>query len=377
MWSRVRTAHLLVTAAAAGLCFVPLFNLLGYESSAAMGVVLGLAALILTARDGAATGAPGPLEHSRGPVEGLFAALPARLALGLGPLVILLLNALRVRNCDPAAGLVWWALIPMLAIAWGHGLGWICRGLSRWPLALGLAIIAANTGLFAYRLVVEPPIQGFHWLFGWFAGSIYDEALSVPRALLFYRAMQLLELGAALLGLELVWRGRRGLPRGAALQLLLALLIVIGAGHWAKQRAGVGVDRAFIARRLGSSAESAHFRVHYDAGAVGPVQLQALLADHEFRYAELGAYLQSDPVAAHGDKLTVFIYPNNRVQQQLFGSRRTFVARPWTYEMHIRWDRVGDTVVAHELAHLFSAPFGGGPLRLATRGGLIPDIGLV
>jgi hypothetical protein len=45
--------------------------------------------------------------------------------------------------------------------------------------------------------------------------------------------------------------------------------------------------------------------------------------------------------------------------------------------MHIRWDRVGDTVVAHELAHLFSAPFGGGPLRLATRGGLIPDIGLV
>ena len=59
------------------------------------------------------------------------------------------------------------------------------------------------------------------------------------------------------------------------------------------------------------------------------------------------------------------------------GSRGTLVARPWTHEMHIRWTHYTDNALAHELAHIFSAVFGGGPLELATRGGLLPDIGLL
>ena len=374
MINRAPTAHILVSSAAAVLCVVPLFDLLGYESSAAMAVVLGLVTLVRTTRDTATTG---PFGHPRGPIEGFAAGLPRQLGLAVPPLLILSLNALRVRNCDPWAGLVWWALLPVITIIWAHGLGWVCRGLSRWPLGLGLGLLAVHTALFVYRLVVEPPIVGFHWLFGWFAGSIYDEALSVPRSLVWYRGLQLTELVAALAALELFWRRRRGLPQRWPAQLLIVALLGVIIGHSAKQRAGIAIDRAFIAERLGSVATSAHFRVLYDARALEPAQVRALLDDHEFRYAELQAYLGTDPVAFHGDRLDVYVYPNHQTQQQLFGSRRTFVARPWTYEMHIRWDRVGDTVVAHELAHLFSAPFGGGPLRLATRGGLIPDIGLV
>ena len=366
-----------VCAAAFALCFVPLFNLLGYESSAAMGVVLGLAAMLLTIAEVQGGARPGPLGPLRSPIEGFFDAVPARLALALPPLLILGGNALRVRNCDPLSGLAFYFAIPVASAVLGHGIGWICLALSRWPRLLGLGLIAANTAFFAYRLVVEPPIQGHHWLFGWFAGSIYDEALSLPRSLLFYRVMLATELTFALLSLEIWWRRRAHRAVGLTAQLWLGSLGAVIALHSVQQDQGVGIDRAYIEAELGGRVESAHFDIRYDPSALSAERLALLIDDHEFRYAELQAYLHTDPVVEAGGKLGVFIYPSHRSQHRLFGSRRTYVARPWTHEMHIRWDSPGETSVAHEMAHLFSAPFGGGPLQLATRGGLIVDIGLV
>lgn len=366
-----------VSGAAIALCFTPLFNLLGYESSAAMGVVLGLTALLLTIDEVRSGARPGPLDLRQSPIDGYFRAVPARLLLSLPPLLILGANALRVRNCDPLSGLAFWFVIPTFSALFGHGLGWLSLAISRWPRALGLGLIAANTAFFAYRLVVEPPIQGHHWLFGWFAGSIYDEALTLPSSLVYYRLMLATELALGLLLLELWWRRRAHRPLGLAIQLSLLALGATIALRAKAQDQGVGIDRAFIQAELGGQAESEHFTVHYDPAALSAERLALLIDDHEFRYAELQAYLRTDPVAHAGRKLRVFIYPSHRSQHRLFGSRRTYVARPWTAEMHIRWDSPGETSVAHELAHLFSAPFGGGPLKMATRGGLIVDIGLV
>jgi len=367
----------LVSGAALALCFTPLFNLLGYESSAAMGVVLGITAMLMTIGEVRSGRRTGPLDLRQSPIDGFFRAAPARLLLTLPPLLILGANALRVRNCDPLSGLAFWFVIPLFSALFGHGLGWLSLAVSRWPRTLGLGLIAANSAIFVYRLIVEPPIQGYHWLFGWFAGSIYDEALSLPQSLVFYRLMLATELSFGLLLLELWWRRRAHRPLGLVLQLsLLTLGAVIGLRSVAQDQ-GVGIDRAFIQAELGGEAESEHFTIHYDPAALSAERLALLIDDHEFRYAELRAYLRTDPVVDAGRKLRVFIYPNHRSQHRLFGSRRTYVARPWTAEMHIRWESPGETSVAHELAHLFSAPFGGGPLRLATRGGWIVDIGLV
>src|SRR6185436_18917587 len=59
------------------------------------------------------------------------------------------------------------------------------------------------------------------------------------------------------------------------------------------------------------------------------------------------------------------------------GALDTFVARPWTHAMHVRWDDFGDSGLAHEMAHLFTAEFGYGPFQVATRHGIPADIGLV
>jgi tetratricopeptide (TPR) repeat protein len=45
--------------------------------------------------------------------------------------------------------------------------------------------------------------------------------------------------------------------------------------------------------------------------------------------------------------------------------------------MHITWRGIGDELLAHEMAHLFLRKDGFGPLRLASRDGLIPIMALV
>lgn len=368
---------------AVALCFVPLFDLLGLESALVMGVVLGLAALLLTDH-ALATGRVGhPIDPLRGgsPSEDFFALLPRHLALLLPTGGVLLLNALRVRNCDPVQGLVFWLLIPAVSIVVGQGLAWgagavAVRRLPRLVLALGLVL--ADVCWFAWRLAWEPSIMGHTLLLGWFPGSLYDEAIQVTPALLWYRLLCVLFVGAVVLGVELAWRRRVGRALAPWAWGVAAVLVVFGGAWLSRGAMGLHLDKARVIEELGGTVETEHFFIHYDPRRIDAEHLPQLVEDHEFRYAELQTFTGEDPVTWKGRKLTSFVYPDRDTQYRLMGSRRTLVARPWTHEMHVRWDRLGESVLAHELAHLFSAPFGAGPGRLATRGGpVLVDLGMV
>lgn len=366
---------------AAVLCLLPLTSLLGYESSAVMGVVLGLASMRIT---GIELDRSQGSVRSRGPTSPLLwwlDRLGPRLVLTLPAALVLGLNALRVRNCDPFAGVVFWALIPMVSVLVGHALVFVlgrATGSGRRGFSLALLVVAADTAWFVGRLVWEPPITGVHSLFGYFAGSIYDEALSIPRALLWYRLMLVLLAFGAVFAWELRHRIKAGArPITGAVWGTVLLLGAAGAIAAQADRFGFWLDRADIAERLGAEVSSEHFVVHYDPSAFDARQIAAMVDDHEYRYAELAAFFGEDPIQDAGRPLHSYVYPDRPTQHLLFGSRNTFVARPWTYEMHIRWDSTGDTAVAHELAHLFTAPFGGGPLSLATDGGVWVHLGLV
>lgn len=382
MLTRTRIAWATSTVAAAILCFLPLTSLLGYESGAVMGVVLGLLAAWLSAWEFSGARLDGPLDPCRTSSPGLDWArrLLPRLALGVVPLGLLLLNMVRVRNCDPLTGLAFWLAIPVPSIVIGHTLGFAAAAVRPRPrsaTALAALVLVMELGWFLWRLVVEPPIQGHLWLAGWFAGSIYDEALSVPGGLPWHRAALLSTAGTIVLAVEARWRGlqrQSATPwrRAAALALLPTAAL-----WWSQEHHGVHLDKEDIRAALGGELQTEHFTVWYEPGSFTPVEIDLLEEDLEFRYDELQAFFDEDPVAWKGRRIGVYLYPNRQTQYRLFGSRNTFVARPWTHEMHLRWDELGDSSLAHELAHLFTAPFGGGPLRLATRDGILVHIGLV
>ena len=364
------------------LCFTPLFNLIGYESAAVMGIAVGLGSAFLTLRALRTGALQPPLDPARAtsPAADFCGFLPRSLGLVLPPLALLGLNAARVRNCDPALGGEFWLLIPVVSAVLGQGLAWLAAAVTaaRWGrVALVAGVLVADLGWFLWRLATQPPITGHGLLFGWFAGSIYDEDLSVPGHLWWVRLTLLGLVACVVLGTERAWRRRSGRPSRAAAWGLVAFAVPTLYAVATAEAHGVALDREDIIAELGGTVETEHFFIHYDPSEVQGERLELLVEDHEFRYAEMEAFLGVDPVAWRGRKVRSFVYPTVRAQSRLMGSRGTLVARPWTHEMHIRWTHYTDNALAHELAHIFSAVFGGGPLELATRGGLLPDIGLL
>ncbi|HCH66191.1 MAG TPA: hypothetical protein DFR83_25535, partial [Deltaproteobacteria bacterium] len=221
--------------AAVVLCFLPLTSILGYESSAVMGVVLGIAAMRLTAIELQQLSSRARTLTTQEPLRWWLDRLGPRLLVSVPPGAVLLLNALRVQNCDPLAGVAFWFLIPVVSILVGHALVFVlhrCTGSARWAFRIALAVAAADTIWFAARLVFEPPITGMHLLFGYFAGSIYDEALSVPEPLLWYRLLVVLSSIAMVLAVQWAAKRRTGQPTATALWAVCATTTVAAVIGW-------------------------------------------------------------------------------------------------------------------------------------------------
>ncbi|MFB6265079.1 MAG: tetratricopeptide repeat protein, partial [Bradymonadaceae bacterium] len=235
--------------------------------------------------------------------------------------------------------------------------------------------VLASAFWFGLHLTLEPPIVGHQMLLGYFSGSIYDEALAVPSSLVAYRGMNALWLAAALAGLEV----RRAVDRGGAVgwPLVAAVALTVGAaGLWYYRKPlGVGIDRGYVADQLGGRTTTEHFVIHYPQTRRFLRQVERLERDHEFRYREMRAFFETDP--ADGGRLHSFVYPDRDTKARLMGGRSTMVAKLWLGEIHVLWPRYGHHLLAHELAHLFTEPFGAGPLSLSITNGIGVNMGLV
>src|SRR5690349_2337239 len=104
----------------ASLCFVPLFDVLGYEFCLALalaasfaGAHLGAVAPWYDRRERAASAVTAAAARPGATVARLWAGTTARLWAALGaPLAAIAVNGLRVRNCAWAAGLAWFVMLP-------------------------------------------------------------------------------------------------------------------------------------------------------------------------------------------------------------------------------------------------------------------------
>ncbi len=370
-----------MTALGLILCLIPLCDLLGYESSAAVGALVALVGplvwLSAEARTwGGAVGQASDLRPSR--VWARFALAGA--VLSTPPLLLLLLNALRVPNCALTEGAAFFGLIVGGSVAVSSIWALLCvilapPGWRRW--ALYLSIVALSVIATVYPLAMEPPAQAHHPLIGLFAGSIYDEALSVPVGLIHYRLWHAFIVAAVLVGLEIAWLRREGQRVDPSWIVALAALLAVAAGMFANRASlGMALDREDIRVALGGRHETRHFVIHHPVDTWHAEHIEAIGRDHEFRYEQLKKRFGRAPLP-EGERILSTIYADERQKGRLLGMRRTMIARVWQGEMHILYHEIGQPVLTHELAHIFSAPFGAGPLSLSTNAALLPNMGLV
>lgn len=349
---------LLVTIAA---LFVPLVNILGYESA----ILINALVVLL--------GGPKILGTYGGQkVWSRFWKRSAQLAAwSTLSAVLLAANALRVPNCDGASGVILWMMFGLGGIPPVAALTLLCERLAArkgGQMMLYMGIIAASLVSSALWLALQPPLVVYDAFTGFWAVSIYDEALDAWQAHIPYRAMTW--VGAALICHALAFEENPTRHR-------LAWVVVLFVGLlWFAYRADdlhITRSRAYAERLLGGYIETEHFDIYYEAAAFSKRQVVELIADHERQYDELAEFWGVKPT----EKLRAYIYASTQTRADAMGVKNTMIARVWLSEMHLVWRGYGDPLLKHEMSHLFLRAYGRGPLRLASRNGLLPAMGLV
>jgi hypothetical protein len=345
---------------AAALGFMPLFDVLGYDFSFALGLGAGLAGVDI----GAGVVARWRRAHPDGAASprvlgGLLAeALLLAVATLVLPLLLSLGNALRVRNCNLLVGLGFFALLPLATVIFAAPAGLLAAlAFPRRGRLGALALPALSIAWALLRLYRQPPVFAFDPFGGYFPGPIYDEALRPPAALVWFRLANLVWIGAALVFGLAVWgrglsprRWRRG-PLAGALPLLVLSVVLYASGG----ALGFRITRADLARTLDRTVTTDHFVLHY-AGAAGKSHADVTLAaeDLEFRYHQLAGILGVEPPVP----ITVWEFPSAEVKKALVGAGNTLYARPWTHEIFMQGDRFPSPALRHEMAHVFAGVFG-------------------
>lgn len=384
-----------IILAALGLALirVPLFNLLAFESCAVLAIGIAFA--------GAYTSVTcvHHLRHSLQVVSGsshqivttlFWRTFAGNLTLLIAPLAILSLNALRVENCDLSEGFAFFLLLPVISCAYATAVGlffgfWIKR---RWHGYVTYIVYITITFLtFVYNLVFHPPVFGFHAAFGYFPGPIYDEQISITGTLLIARATALLLawlfLSISIITLEigrrpqptltLNWRKLcRFKPRFAEvyprIQLVvlacLLLLIYLNRGEL-----GLRPTRGYIENALGGLHETEHFNIFYEKGSKVEREIEGIALDHEFRYAQLINYLQTQPTR----KVNAYIYTSPEQKKRLIGAGHTLVEDPFGYGYHVNYEPFPHPIIKHELVHALTTdwhPFLKVSLKLGLHEGI-------
>jgi len=367
----------LATLVALGLCAVPLLGIHGAESALVLGVVLPPLAALCAARR---------VRDARGrnagttPLELIATALATAGLLWLAPVVVLALDALRIRNCAPLEGVAFMVLGPgagvTLGALWGLFAATACRG-SRAGTALALAGPLGGMARAFVEFYTGPGIYFFGHYFGYFPGTIYDEQLSLPGTLWVLRALTgvaglaLCALFAGNLDGSLRLRLRPVARAGARLWIGVALVgaSLFALGEVYAPELGLRASEAHIREALGREHASARCRLvvprelHVD-------ELGRLAADCDFRVALLERRLG----IAEPTPITVFLFRSADERRALMGAHGTNLAKPWLHHVYLEHGGWPHPVLHHELAHVILGHVGRGPFRIAgALGGLWPD----
>ena len=313
------------TAVGAILCFVPATRILGYEY--AWGVVLF----------GTALGA----RLTRG------ASLTQMLGAWLVPLALGLANGLRVRNCNPWLGVEWYVVLalPQLALAWLVA--------SRIRASYYYTLI----GLCAVRILLAlysgPSLRFFDPLWGFFAGSIYDEALPLPHALLWHQLMVVCVCAS--------------LTSRRWLYALPAVVLFTLGTHF-----DFRPSRAHLLASLSEVTVTPHVIVHYAPRGAAAQVMPVLWPEIERLAEQVARKLQVEPaLPTH-----LYLYDNPDEKERLMGARHTLFTRPWVPEIHYLFSRdLGS--LEHELVHTFAREWNDSLLHIPLRFAVLPHMASV
>jgi tetratricopeptide (TPR) repeat protein len=360
------------------LTTMPLVGTLGYEHAfvlapfAAMGgIALGVES-VRTARAG------GPA-RLRDVLRDAGRELAILLALAFAMPIV---GQLWQQACEPLGGIGFFLMGPVLSAALGVIAG-ICGGVlgttRRRALLIGALPMLASTVIGVWRLIGEPVVFAYDPFFGYFSGSVYDEAVTIGDVYLRFRAYNLLAGATALLALAATigpdLRVHR-LPRKVALVRGVPVLVLATLVAWIGLRGskhGFTADLDSITEVLSGTYETEHFVIYYAPRSADARTIDTIALEHEFAWAKLKAAMGGrEP----DGKVTSFVFANNEQKRRQMGAGTVQVAAPWRRQIYLDHRAFPHPVLHHELAHIFGATVGDPVFGVSLSGGKL-NMGLI
>jgi hypothetical protein len=365
-------------AAAAGLVAALGFRLAALPLLEAPGWELGMAAGLLGVLAGAPLGfRSARRELARSDPSALQAFAGAATGTVLLQVALVLGAALRTAFLTPCSATFGLAFVPVVAVpsglaaaALGVLSGLVARGRAVAAAGLCVGVLLVSLGLTLAEGYAGPAAYLLDTFLGVWPGPIYDEALSLDRRLLLFRAGTL-AWTVAMLGLSSAVAARRRTPpaagRAGVAVAVLALLLV-AAVRVAGARSGDLATRAGIERILGGRLAGRLCDLRFPREK-GPAEAARLLRDCEADVAEVaGALGVPGP-----PRVNVWLHRSEEEKRRLVGAGRTEFTKPWLAEIQVLDTPGTPPVLRHEIVHAVAGRVAGGLLGVPARFGFLVD----
>jgi tetratricopeptide (TPR) repeat protein len=352
------------------LTFVPLAGALGFEYAAVTGLVLSFISVFISAElMGTKYKNYSAGKRLSDRVSSIF--IINLILLGVVYLIGLL-SSLFKRDCFIKEGSVFFLLIPVVSVFFSASLGLLAGFvLKKKGFIAGVLILIGIIAYTLYRLYSGVSLFVYDPLFGFFPGPLYDEAIPVTLTLVAYRGITILWGLLFLILLTLVngFSYRRVGVWEFVKLLVVGITLIVACSH--EQELGISYSREYITGKiLPASVETEHFIIYYDPASLEAKNIALIAGDHEWRYAEVSKYLDTDS----GGKIRSYIYPDEETRKRIVGAGETTIANPIHREIHLVYDAFPQPILKHELTHVVAGSFGTRLLRMTPKVGLLEGL---
>jgi hypothetical protein len=332
------------------LLFIPLTNIFGYEFSAVNALLLFFLSGVFAISNFKKLSAETPL-----------LSVIKRLLIGLSlftiiPLSISCVNSVFGNGCSFTDGFLFYTFITLPSIFAGTALGVFVYAVFpkyRRPVFLIIYFILFLIPVFEF--FINPQVYFFTPLIGYFPGTIYDEGLSINAQIIIYRILNLLFYGA-LFSISLWIIGKSAKSKIIFTSSLVAVAVVF---LLLSSSLGFSTTKGRLTAELDKKIETEHFIIHF-SNKIDDNFVRLISLQHEFYYSELVDFFNYET----SEKITSFVFYDRAEKKQLMGSENADVAKPWLYQLFTSYENYNSTL-KHELAHIFTAEFGKGLLKVA------------
>lgn len=293
------------------------------------------------------------------------------------PLLLFGVALLWAPACGFLQGVLFWVLFPVVTVVFAVAVAYVLTAWgpmsARWSLSgIGVALMLMGP---VYDLGFHPQFYTYNHVFGGVLGPIYDETLALRPGLFWFRGLTLCwAAGLLLFGRWL----RKGFPAPATRAWWIqgppavgALALLIAGIYAFASPLGLNTSMTHLERQLTGRVSTDRVVLHYDPEALSDAEVAHWARYHTYQVERLADRLEVTlDVPVHS-----FLYPDEATKAALTGARTTNTAPVWlaTPQIHVL-QSVAERVVAHELAHVASRPFGLPLVRASVSVGLVEGL---